>query len=81
MLGRDNLIGRGVGDIVVVGLGNNNDCKGRLDGGGVVGEEYEMGKKGDMEKIQKVMETVLERNQEIEVVVRGAEEGMVLTVW
>ena len=39
VLGRDNLIGRGVGDIVVVGLGNNNDCKGRLDGGGVVGEE------------------------------------------
>ena len=40
-------------------------------------KKYEMGKKGDMEKIQKVMETVLERNQEIEVVVRGAEEGMV----
>ena len=39
VLGRGNLIGRGVGDIVVVGLGNNNDCKGRLDGGGVVGEE------------------------------------------
>ena len=30
-------------------------------------KKYEMGKKGDMEKIQKVMETVLERNQEIEV--------------
>ena len=38
-------------------------------------------KKVIWKKIQKVMETVLERNQEIEVVVRGAEEGMVLTVW
>ena len=29
----------GVGDIVVVDLGSNDGCKGRLDGGGIVGEE------------------------------------------
>lgn len=39
MLERGNLLGRGVGDIVVVGLGNNGGCKGRFNGGGLVGEE------------------------------------------
>ena len=35
-----NLIGlNGVGDIVVVDLGTNAGCKGRLDGGGMVREE------------------------------------------
>lgn len=29
-------------------------------------KKYEVGKKGDMEKIQEVMETVMERNWEIE---------------
>ena len=39
MIGRGTLLGRGVGDIVVVGLGHNGGCKGRFDGGGVFREE------------------------------------------
>ena len=54
-----------MGDIIVVGLRNSDGCKGKSDGGGVVGGEVWGGKKGDKEKIQKVMEIVLERNQEI----------------
>ena len=35
MIGRGTLLGRGVGDIVVVGLGHNGGCKDRSKGGGV----------------------------------------------
>ena len=39
MIGGGTLLGRGVGDIVVVGLGHNGGCKGRSNGGGVFREE------------------------------------------
>ena len=45
MLGGGNLLGRGVGDTVVVGLGHNSGCKGMSDGGGVFREEECDGKK------------------------------------
>ena len=32
VVGRGNLLERGVGDIVVVGLGNNGGCKGMSNG-------------------------------------------------
>ena len=38
MIGRSDLLGRGKGNNVVVGLGNNSGCKGKSKGGGVVSE-------------------------------------------
>ena len=43
MLGGGNLIGRGVGDIVEVGVGHIGGCKGRLVVGGVFREEVSGG--------------------------------------
>jgi len=34
-IGGGNFIVRGVGDVVVVGLGHSGGCKGRSEGGGV----------------------------------------------
>ena len=39
MLGGGELLGRGEGDTIVVGLGHNGGCKGKLEGGGVFREE------------------------------------------
>ena len=39
MIGEGTLLGRGVGDIVVVGLGHNGGCKGKSEGGGVFRDE------------------------------------------
>ena len=37
------MLGRGVGDMGVVGVGNKGGCNGRTEGGGVVSEEVRGG--------------------------------------
>ena len=83
-------MGRGVGELVVVGLGHNGGLKGRSKGDGMFRDEERGGHEDEKEKNQKRMGmgTVMGRIQGRDEVVglgaeveRGSKEAKVWVVW